>query len=136
MVHQLNNAISSPQDPFQFAYRQGRSTEDAVVTLVHLIFRHLDKSNSYARALFIDFSSAFNTIQPDLLLTKMVQLQINPFIIQFYHTFLTNRIQHVKVNKTHSSLEGCISSLVLFTLYTADCNTCEPNQFLSSEIFG
>ena len=105
---------------------------------MHLISKHLDKPNSYARGLFIDFSSAFNTIQPDLLLTKMVQLQINPFVIQFYHTFLTNRIQYVKVNKTLSSPirtrvgapQGCISSPVLFTLYTADYNTCEPNQFL------
>ena len=26
--------------------------------------------------------------------------------------------------------QGCISSPVLFTLYTSDCNTCQSNQFL------
>lgn len=138
MFYHLNVAIFNSQDPFQFAYRQGRSTEDAV-TLVHLISKHLDSNpKSYARGLFLDFSSAFNTIQPDLLITKMVQLHVNPFVIQFFHTFLTERTQYVKVNKTLSSPirtkagapQGVISSPVLFTLYTADCNTCEPNQFL------
>ena len=50
-------------DPYQFAYKQGCGTENAVTTLVHLIAKHLDKHKTYARALFLDFSSAFNTIQ-------------------------------------------------------------------------
>lgn len=50
-------------DPCQFAYKKGCGTEDAVVTLERFITKHLDKSNNdYARALFSDYSSAFNTI--------------------------------------------------------------------------
>ena len=40
-------------DPFQYAYRQGRGTYDAVNTVVHLILKHLDKLKAYARLLFI-----------------------------------------------------------------------------------
>ena len=68
-------------DPFQFAYRQGRGTDDAVNTVVHLILKHLDKRNASARLLFIDFSSAFNLIQPHTLLIKLKQMNVNPYII-------------------------------------------------------
>ena len=138
IVKHLNRQMGGLHDPYQFAYKQGRSTEDAVVTLVHIISKHLDKPNTYARALFLDFSSAFNTIQPNLLLSKMIKLQINPYIIHWYFSFLTNRVQLVKVNDTLSSPittnvgvpQGCISSPRLFTLYTSDCTTNVPNQYL------
>lgn len=29
-------------DPFQFAYRAGRGVEDAAVTLLHLLYKHLE----------------------------------------------------------------------------------------------
>ena len=57
-------------EPLQFAYRANRSVDDAVNMALHLhfILQHLDSSGTYARILFVDFSSAFNTIIPALLL--------------------------------------------------------------------
>ncbi|KAK3532941.1 hypothetical protein QTP70_004553, partial [Hemibagrus guttatus] len=52
-------------DPLQFAYRANRSVDDAVNRGLHYILQHLDKPGTYARILFVDFSSAFNTIIPD-----------------------------------------------------------------------
>ncbi|KAK3519479.1 hypothetical protein QTP70_031480 [Hemibagrus guttatus] len=54
-------------DPLQFAYRANRSVDDAVNMALHFILQHLDSQGSYARILFVDFSSAFNTIVPALL---------------------------------------------------------------------
>ena len=84
-------------DPFQYAYRQGRGTYDAVNTVVHLILKHLD-----TRLLFIDYSLAFNLIQPHTLLSKLKQMNVNPYIIKWYHSFLTYIVQLVKVNQTVS----------------------------------
>ena len=89
-------------DPFQYAYRQGRGTYDAVNTVVHLILKHLDKPKAYARLLFIDYSLAFNLIQPHTLLSKLKQMNVNPYIIKWYHSFLTDIVQLVKVNQTLS----------------------------------
>ena len=89
-------------DPFQYAYRQGRETYDAVNTVVHLILKHLDKPKAYARLLFIDFSLAFNLIQPHTLLNKLKQMNVNPYIIKWYHSFLTDIVQLVKVSQTLS----------------------------------
>lgn len=56
-------------DPFQFAYRAGRGVEDAAVTLLHLLYKHLEAPHTHARLLFADFS--FNTIQPFLLADRL-----------------------------------------------------------------
>ncbi|KAL0159063.1 hypothetical protein M9458_047139, partial [Cirrhinus mrigala] len=55
-------------DPLQFAYRANRSVDDAVNMGLHFILQHLDRPGTYVRNLFVDFSSAFNTIIPTLLL--------------------------------------------------------------------
>ncbi len=47
-------------DPLQFAYQATRGVEDAILTLLHT---HLEKPKTHANILFVDFSSAFNTIQ-------------------------------------------------------------------------
>ncbi len=54
-------------DPLQFAYWANRSVGDAVNIGLHYILQHLDKSGTYVRILFVDFSSAFNTIIPTLI---------------------------------------------------------------------
>jgi len=65
-------AITDPLlDPLQFAYRANRSADNAVNMTHHLFLQHLDSSGTYARILFLDFSSAFNTIIPALLQGKL-----------------------------------------------------------------
>ena len=59
-------------DPLQSAYRTGRGVQDALATLLNLLYKHLEGSKNHARLLFIDFSSAFNTIQPHVLIEKRV----------------------------------------------------------------
>ena len=61
-------------DPMQFAYRPHRGVEDATVTLFNLLFKHLEGNGSHARLLFVDFSSAFNTIQPRILIGRLLEL--------------------------------------------------------------
>ena len=50
----------------QFAYRSNRSVDDIVNLALHQILQHLDSSRTlkYACVLFMDFSSAFNIIDP------------------------------------------------------------------------
>ncbi|KAF7705699.1 hypothetical protein C0J45_2293, partial [Silurus meridionalis] len=60
--------ISRPLlDPLQFV-------DDAVNMGLHFILQNLDKLGTYLRILFVDFSSAFNTIIPTLFQTKLPQI--------------------------------------------------------------
>ena len=62
IVSHINTIIPETLDPLQFAYRPNRSTDDAISIALHTALAHLDRRNTYVRMLFIDNSSAFNTI--------------------------------------------------------------------------
>ncbi|KAK3530367.1 hypothetical protein QTP86_024404, partial [Hemibagrus guttatus] len=92
----LKNITGPLLDPLQFAYRANRSVDDAVNMGLHFILQHLDNSG---RLLFVDFSSAFDTIIPTLLQTKLTQLSVPSSICQWITSFLTDRHQLVKLGK-------------------------------------
>ena len=56
--------LSASHDPHQFAYRPNRSTEDAISTTLYTVLTHLDQKLTYARILYIDFSSALIPSSP------------------------------------------------------------------------
>jgi hypothetical protein len=76
MAH-INTIIPETLDPLQFAYRPNRSTDDAISIALHTALSHLDKRDTYVRMLFIDYSSAFNTMVPSKLITKLGALGLN-----------------------------------------------------------
>ncbi|XP_041671977.1 C-type lectin domain family 4 member M-like [Cheilinus undulatus] len=61
-------------DPHQFAYRENRSTEDAIAIALYTTLANLEQENSYARLLFTDFSLTFNTIILSRLVSKLNNL--------------------------------------------------------------
>jgi hypothetical protein len=56
----------------------------------HTALSHPDKRNTYVRMLFIDYSSAFNTIVPSKLITKLRSLGLNPSLCNWVLDFLTS----------------------------------------------
>ena len=58
----ITSSLPDSLDPLQFAYRANRSTDDAIA--LHTALSNLNQRNTYVRMLFIDYSSAFNTIVP------------------------------------------------------------------------
>ncbi len=127
--------ISGPLlDPLQFAYRANRSMEDAV-NMEHYVLQHLDRPGAYVRILFVDFSSAYNTIIPNHLLPKLTQLSVPTSICQWITSFLTGRQHLVRLGKYTSSTrtistgapQVCVLSPLLFSLYTNDCKSKDPS---------
>ncbi|KAK3529894.1 hypothetical protein QTP86_007218 [Hemibagrus guttatus] len=118
-------------DPLQFAYRANRSVDDAVNMVLHFILQHLDSPGFYARILFVDFSSAFNTIFPALLRDKFFQLNVPDSMCSWITDFLTDRRQFVRLGTHVSDLQhistgspqGCVLSPLLFSLYTNGCTS-------------
>ncbi len=76
--------------PLPVCNRSNRSTDDAIATALHPALTHLDKTDTYVRLLFIDFSSAFNTIIPQQLIHKLVQLGLNTSLCNWLLDFLTS----------------------------------------------
>ncbi len=69
------SSIPATLDPLQFAYRPNRSTDDAISQVLHSSLTHIDSKNgNYVSLLFIDYSSAFDTIVPTKLAVKLFTL--------------------------------------------------------------
>ncbi|KAI4897620.1 hypothetical protein NFI96_030292, partial [Prochilodus magdalenae] len=121
-------------DPHQYAYRRNRSTDDAISSLVHTAFTHLEQKDSYVRMLFVDFTSAFNTMIPQTLTDKLSSLGLRSSLCNWVLDFLTNRPQSVRIHNLSSSTtilstgspQGCVLSPLLFTLLTYDCSPIHP----------
>ncbi len=131
----LKDSTGPLLDPLQFAYRANRSVDDAVNMGLHYILQHLDRPGTYARILYVDFSSAFNTIILDTLQNKLTQLSVPTSICQWITSFLTDRQQLVRLGELTSNThtistgapQGCVLSPLLFSLYTNDCTSKDPS---------
>ena len=130
----LCEQVKTHTDCHQFAYTKGRCVDDATLSLTDYVLKFVDKPNGankkhFVKILFVDFSSAFNTIQPHLMMEKLNAINVNPYIILWVNEFLTSRSQYVKYLgvKSESIItntgapQGCVLSPILFTLYTGDC---------------
>ena len=126
VLARLKLQVTPTADPLQFAYRAGRSTDDAIITLLQNSISHLEKAGSYVRILFLDFSSAFNCMQPHILARKLLDFSVHPDLIRWILEFLLKRGQCVRVGSTTSATrhistgapQGTVTAPLLFTTYT------------------
>lgn len=126
-------------DPHQFAYRANRSTDDAIATALHSTLSHLEQRGSYARLLFVDYSSAFNTIIPERLVIRLSDLGLSSSMCSWIMDFLSDRPQRVKmgcqtsssINLSIGSPQGCVLSPILYSLYTYDCTPAHSSNSIT-----
>ena len=137
--HELLVRTEHLLDPVQFAYRMGRGVQDATITLLDLLTKHLEGNKAHAKLLFVDFASAFNTIQPHLLVDRLCSnFGVDSNMAGWILDFLSGRSQRVRVNgcvsgvlsSSTGSPQGCVLSPLLYILYTDDCRSQFPNRYI------
>ncbi len=89
VLQHFKNHFPANLDPFQFVYRANRSTEEAISTVLHLTLSIVEERSVYARLLFINFSSAFNTITPQPLVEKLGLLLVDLGTCRWILNFLS-----------------------------------------------
>ncbi len=131
------SVLPASLDLLQFAYCSNQSTDDAIAFTLHIALSHLENKNTYVRMLFVDYSSAFNTMHlTATLVAKLQTLGLNRFLCSWILDFLTGRSQVVRMgNNTSSPLilntgapQGCVLSPLLYFLYTL--GVAQTNQLI------
>ena len=106
MSSYFNDHFNDFIDDNQFGSTKGRSTTLALIKFSHDLFVASDNSANIIRVLFIDFSKAFDLVDHNKLMHKMIQNNFPPHITAWSISFLENRNQFVRIGNTVSSVIG------------------------------
>ena len=97
----LLNQVSDSIDPRQYA-RHGHSTVHALIYLMQAIHEAIDSGNCSVRIFFADFTKGFDIIDHSVLLDELRSYNIDQTLFFWICSFLTNRIQAVRVGSSLS----------------------------------
>ena len=94
--------------------------------------RKIINSNTYSCRVFLDFSKAFNTVNHNILPTKVEQYGIREVPLKFFASCLTNRQQYVQLGNTVSSTQTITCGIpqssplgpILFLIYINGLPNC------------
>ena len=89
-------------DPKQFAVA-GKSTDHAIVYLLHLALEALDRGNCWIRFFFADFKKAFDMIDHKILMSKVASFNLHPCLVRWIAVFLEGRTQLVSIETSIST---------------------------------
>ena len=113
----------------QYAYREGGSCTKALLAIQHKVLNYLDNENCKAFRLFsMDFSKAFDSVRHILLYEKLKTVSLNPFIVNWYLSFLKDRQQRIVQGDYYGSwkcvnkgtTQGSLSGPYLFNIFMND----------------
>ena len=111
----------------QYGFRRGRNTTHATLDFLKTVEAAL-KERELAIGVFCDLSKAFDTLDHEILLSKLDHYGIRGNWLLWIRSYLSNRQQYVDMNGTKSSLapivvgvpQGSILGPLLFLIYVND----------------
>ncbi len=86
----------------QYGSVKGCSTTMALIELFDAWAKASDVAATQIRILFLDFRKAFDLIDHNILLAKLMSLDVPPILLRWVHAFLFNRKQRIKIGQSMS----------------------------------
>ena len=111
----------------QFGFQQNSSTGDAMLEFLDYVYNSLNEGK-IIMPIYLDFSKAFDTVDHDILLSKLDHYGIRGIALGWFKSYLSDRKQYVAINDKMSSTrsvnmgvpQGSILGPCLFLLYVND----------------
>ena len=108
----------------QFDFCKNSNTSDAIIEFLDNVYSSLDSKES---TMSVDFSKAFNSVNHNILMSKLLHNGVRGVMQLWFESYLSNRKQYVSVNNCSSSMsnitcvpQGSVLDPVLFLLYIND----------------
>ena len=133
MIYRLNSFIDRTNVLYkqQFGFQRNSSTSDAILQFLDSVYNSLDKGN-FLISVFLDLRKAFDTVNHNILLSKIQHIGFRGQTLQWFKSYLLNRKQIVYVNGTYSGEvevnigvpQGSIVRPLMCLLHISDMSRC------------
>ncbi len=117
-------------DDYQFGAIKGSCTTYALILMIHEWLQGTDDSRlkQFVKIVLLDYSKAFNHIDPNILMRKLEALNIPDPLLKWIEAFLSHRKQRVKIGSTLSEWCEVWGNVPQGTLIGVLCFICMIND--------